>query len=435
MASWKLVSWLALGLLLACGSVQRSDGGRGLLDAGERAPTLSGTDQRKERVTLAFPSEQLTVVYFYPKDATPGCTEEACAFRDVWRDYERSNIRVIGVSSDNGESHREFAETHRLPFALIADEDGRWARAFGVPSFLGMYSRITFLVGQDGRILRTYRDVDPGLHAKQILRDARAYIAQNRREGRSDVGDDALLAPAPRLTERNAVSVHFSLHLARAKDSTMWLAAKLVPPPGGHLYWKHAGEVGLPTRLDVSAPKGFEVGQVRYPGPSRSGGRGSKIGFVYSGPVALLVPISVTEATKPGPDTVLEVTGSWLSCDERCVKEELHRTITWNDDPPPWPELDQWLSQLPSNGVNIGLHATLSQGNTSAKLAVSPAWKVLDIFPEQDVPFDGQAASVRPGPHGMVFGPIHPPAPSQVVVKALSRDGVERFFTVPLAVE
>lgn len=429
--AWKLVSWLALGLLLSCGSVQRSDGGLGLLDTGAPVPALSGTDQREENVALTFPSDQLTVVYFYPKDATPGCTKEACAFRDVWREYERSKIRVIGVSSDDSESHREFAETHRLPFPLIADEDGKWAQAFGVPSFLGMYSRVTFLVGQDGRILRTYRDFDPGLHAKEILRDAGAYRAQSQ-----TAPDDALLAPAPRLTDRNSVSVHFSLHLATAKDSSIWLAAKLVPPPGGHLYWKHAGESGLPTRLDVSAPNGVVVGQVQYPGPSRSSGRGSKVSFGYAGPVALLVPISVDEGTsKPDSETVLEVTGSWLSCDERCVKEEVRQSIRWNDAPPPWPELDLWLSKLPANGANTGLHATLSQGATFANISVSPSWKVLDIFPEQDVPFDEQAASIRPETYGLVFGPIHSPPPSQVVVQALGRDGSTRFFTVPLTVE
>jgi peroxiredoxin Q/BCP len=435
MASWKLVSWLALGLLAACGSVQRSDGGVGLLDAGARVPTLSGMDQRKEPLTLAFPSDHLTVVYFYPKDATPGCTQEACAFRDVWSQYERANIRVLGVSSDDSESHREFAKTHQLPFPLIADEDGKWGQAFGVPSFLGMYSRITFLVGQDGRILRTYRDVDPGLHAKEILQDARAYIGEAKTETHPSGDGDGLLAPAPRLTKRNAVSVHFSLHIGTAKDSTTWLAAKLVPPPGSHLYWKHAGEGALPTRLDVSAPRGFEVGPVHYPGPSRSNGQG-RVYFVYPGPVALLVPISVNDGAF-GPDAkpVIEVTGSWLSCDERCVKEEVRQQITWNAAPPPWRELDDWLEQLPSNGANIGLRATLSPGATFAKLRVSPDYAVSDIFPEQDVPFDGQAASVRFAPYGLEFGPIHSPLPSQVVVRALGKDGVKRFFTVPLTVE
>lgn len=82
-------------------------------------------------------------------------------------------MEVIGVSSDSAESHREFAQ-HGLPFSLVADTDNRWARAFGVPSLVGMYDRVTFLLDPDGKVAHVYTDIEPGLHAKEVLRDLEA---------------------------------------------------------------------------------------------------------------------------------------------------------------------------------------------------------------------------------------------------------------------
>jgi peroxiredoxin Q/BCP len=100
------------------------------------------------------------VVFFYPKDGTPGCTKEACAFRDVWKRYEAAKVGVIGVSADDAASHRKFAE--------------EWARAFGVNSTFGMYSRVTFLIDAEGKVSKVYPDVDPGVHAERVLTDAQA---------------------------------------------------------------------------------------------------------------------------------------------------------------------------------------------------------------------------------------------------------------------
>jgi peroxiredoxin Q/BCP len=113
-----------------------------------------------------------TIVYFYPKDDTPGCTKEACAFRDAWDRYAQAGVRVIGVSTDSNESHREFAEKHDLRFALIADEDRQWAQAFGVPTRAGMAKRVSFLIDRKGTVVKVYPDVDPAVHAEQVLRDA-----------------------------------------------------------------------------------------------------------------------------------------------------------------------------------------------------------------------------------------------------------------------
>lgn len=165
---------MLIPLLVACGGVQRPGGGSGLLPVGSHVPELWAEDQTGETVELVAPLDQWVVLYFYPKDGTPGCTKEACAFRDAWDAYDQANVEVIGVSSDSAESHREFAQEHGLPFSLVADTDNRWARAFGVPSLVGMYDRVTFLLDPDGKVAHVYTDIEPGLHAKEVLRDLEA---------------------------------------------------------------------------------------------------------------------------------------------------------------------------------------------------------------------------------------------------------------------
>jgi peroxiredoxin Q/BCP len=138
---------------------------------GKPVPTLAAIDQRGQRIALSPPLERYTVVYFYPRDGTPGCTEEACAFRDVWALYQEAGVDVYGVSSDDAESHEAFAKEQALPFPLVADTDGTWAGAFGVSSFMGLYSRVSFLLAPPGRVAKVYENVDPGLHAREILAD------------------------------------------------------------------------------------------------------------------------------------------------------------------------------------------------------------------------------------------------------------------------
>lgn len=159
--------------LFACGAVQRPDGGSGLLPEGAMAPAVSGVDQNGATRSLAAERGHPVVVYFYPKDGTPGCTTEACAFRDAWATYREAGVQVFGVSSDDRESHAEFAKEHGLPFPLVADDSGAWATAFGVPSMLGLTKRVTFLVDARGRVAKVYPDVDPGVHAARVLEDAK----------------------------------------------------------------------------------------------------------------------------------------------------------------------------------------------------------------------------------------------------------------------
>src|SRR4051812_14874179 len=124
---------LSLVSLAGCsGQVKRSDGGVGLLPVGSSAPDVQATDATGHPVRLSEMRGHPVVVYFYPKDETPGCTKEVCAFRDSWAKYEAAHVSIVGVSRDSEESHKAFREHHKLPFALAADSDGATQRAYGV---------------------------------------------------------------------------------------------------------------------------------------------------------------------------------------------------------------------------------------------------------------------------------------------------------------
>jgi peroxiredoxin Q/BCP len=165
---------LAAGVALGCSQTKRPDGGSGHLPVGTAVPDLGGMDQNGTEHRLYETLGSPTLVYFYPRDGTPGCTTEACAFRDVWTQYQAAGVKLFGVSSDDRQSHQGFADKHQLPFPLIADGSHEWGKAFGVSMHLGLYERVSFLVGADGKVAKIYPDVDPGVHAAQVLADARA---------------------------------------------------------------------------------------------------------------------------------------------------------------------------------------------------------------------------------------------------------------------
>jgi thioredoxin-dependent peroxiredoxin len=173
-----MVAATAIGLALAVvacgGSPRRPDGGHGLLTVGAAAPDLRGEDQTGTVQRLSSERGHPVVVYFYPKDGTPGCTREACAFRDAWARFEAAGVRVWGVSADSRESHARFAREQNLTFPLLADPELRWASAFGVGTTMGMTHRVTFLVDPAGRIAKVYPEVDPAVHADEVLADAAA---------------------------------------------------------------------------------------------------------------------------------------------------------------------------------------------------------------------------------------------------------------------
>ena len=138
---------------------------------GERFPELGFITESGERIGACDLEGRKVVLYFYPKDDTPGCTKEACAFRDRIEDYRREGIGVYGVSTDSPESHREFREKHGLNFPPLTDGDGEAAAALGVLGEGGVARRITFLL-DDGKIERVYPEVSPESHADEILEDA-----------------------------------------------------------------------------------------------------------------------------------------------------------------------------------------------------------------------------------------------------------------------
>ncbi len=164
------------GLGVACGSsiVKRPDGGEGLLAVGAQAPDFALKDAKGASLQLSSLRGQKVVVYFYPKDDTPGCTKEACAFRDSFGKYEAAGIRVVGVSQDTDESHATFRTKNKLPFPLAADADGSISKSFGVKSTLGMSSRVTFLLDKDGKVAYVWPDVSPAGHAEDVLAHAAA---------------------------------------------------------------------------------------------------------------------------------------------------------------------------------------------------------------------------------------------------------------------
>jgi peroxiredoxin Q/BCP len=142
--------------------------------ANDPAPEFDLPDQQGERHSLSRYRGQWLVLYFYPRDDTPGCTAEACSFRDAFAALKRMGVAVVGVSLDDVESHRKFASKYRLGFPLLFDRGGDVARAYGALFRLGplrFARRHTFLIDPGGRIARIYRRVDPGRHSEQLIGD------------------------------------------------------------------------------------------------------------------------------------------------------------------------------------------------------------------------------------------------------------------------
>ena len=146
----------------------------GEITVGKPAPQVKAKAHDGTDVDLAAMKGKPVVLYFYPKDETPGCTKEAQAFRDSWTDLAKSGVVVIGVSTDSLDSHKQFAEHHKLPFHLISDADGSIAKAYGVPNNAGFLGRQTFVIGADGNVKKIYRSVDVSKHASEVLADVKS---------------------------------------------------------------------------------------------------------------------------------------------------------------------------------------------------------------------------------------------------------------------
>ena len=138
---------------------------------GQPAPDFTTKDQDGKPLHLADLKGKPVVVYFYPKDETPGCTKEACAFRDAWNDLKKKGVVIIGVSTDSDESHKAFIAHHKLPFTLVSDPKGELAARYGVPVSGGYIARQSFVIGADGNVKKIYRKVDVSAHAGEIASD------------------------------------------------------------------------------------------------------------------------------------------------------------------------------------------------------------------------------------------------------------------------
>ena len=138
------------------------------LAVGQAAPDFSTRDQNNKEVRLSGLRGKYVVLYFYPKDETPGCTREANEFRDAWHTLTQHNATVIGVSADSDASHRAFAANHQLPFTLLSDPDGVLAGKYGVSRTFGIASRQSFVIDRAGKLKKIYRSVDVAVHAKEI---------------------------------------------------------------------------------------------------------------------------------------------------------------------------------------------------------------------------------------------------------------------------
>ncbi len=143
----------------------------GDLAVGQPAPDFTSTDQDGKPVHLADLKGHPVVVYFYPKDETPGCTKEACSFRDGWTNLQKKGVVIIGISMDTAASHKAFASNHQLPFVLVSDASGEIAAKYGVPVQNGYTQRQSFVIAPDGTVKKIYRQVDVTTHAQEIAAD------------------------------------------------------------------------------------------------------------------------------------------------------------------------------------------------------------------------------------------------------------------------
>ena len=140
-----------------------------LLPVGSPAPTFTAVAHDGQKIDLAKLRGRYVVLYFYPKDDTPGCTKEACDFRDSWGKLQAAGVAVFGVSTQDNKSHTAFAEKYKLPFPLLPDEKGEIAALYKVPVTFGIAHRITYLIDKNGKIKHVWPHVNPVGHAREVL--------------------------------------------------------------------------------------------------------------------------------------------------------------------------------------------------------------------------------------------------------------------------
>ncbi len=149
--------------------------------AGIKAPVFKAPDQEGKVRSLKDYAGKWVILYFYPKDDTPGCTKEACGFRDGFAKYKRAGIEIIGVSVDSVKKHQKFIEKYSLPFILLSDEEKKIVTAYGVwgeKKFMGRVymgtNRVSYLINPEGKIAKVYDKVKPEEHADEVLKDVKS---------------------------------------------------------------------------------------------------------------------------------------------------------------------------------------------------------------------------------------------------------------------
>lgn len=141
-----------------------------MLNIKTTAPNFKLLDQNGKEHSLKEHHGSHVLIYFYPKDDTPGCTKEACVIRDMYKDFESNNTKVFGISSDSVDSHKKFALKYQLPFTLLSDPKKEAIKTYGANGPIGT-KRISYLIGPDGMIEKVYPKVDPAHHGEEILKD------------------------------------------------------------------------------------------------------------------------------------------------------------------------------------------------------------------------------------------------------------------------
>jgi peroxiredoxin Q/BCP len=151
-----------------------------MLSVNDTAPDFSLLDQDERTHTLNDYPNQWKVIYFYPKDDTPGCTKEACAIRDIYKDFEKLHVHVFGVSKDTPAKHKKFADKYELPFTLLSDPEATMIDAYGAGKEKSMYGktymgihRMSYLLDDHNKIVKVYPKVSPTEHALELLDDIR----------------------------------------------------------------------------------------------------------------------------------------------------------------------------------------------------------------------------------------------------------------------
>jgi peroxiredoxin Q/BCP len=156
--------WLALFALLG-------------LSPGDPAPNFTAKNQNGKVVHLSDYRGKPVLLYFYPKDDTPGCTTEACSFRDEYSKFQSLGAVILGISRQDQKSHQSFRAKYHLPFDLLTDHDGSVAKSYGVDLYpgVGYHKRESALISPDGKLIRLYPNVNPGTHSAEVLKDLQDY--------------------------------------------------------------------------------------------------------------------------------------------------------------------------------------------------------------------------------------------------------------------